>query len=125
LPKCRGNGLDLAVEAGLRPADSPGPGDVRVRLEVGIAPLPRARRGAAASGLEIYGYAIDGDGRIAGFFDATLPLEADPRDTAPTISYEASLALAPGTYDLRVLVRESSQGATATRAQALEVPGTP
>ncbi len=116
------DGLDLTVEAGPLPADAPGPGNVRVRLEIAMASLPRPSRGAAALGVEIYGYAIDDDGRIAGFFDHTFALDRVQLDAAPILAYETRLELDPGRYDLRILVREDAAGATATRARLLEVP---
>ncbi|MDH3402570.1 MAG: VWA domain-containing protein [Acidobacteriota bacterium] len=115
------NGLAVAVEAGPLPPEAPGPGNVRVAIEVATASLPRPRAGSGALAVEIYGYAIAGDGRIAGFFDHGFAVGPDQRDAAEPIRYETRLDLAPGTYDLRILVRESSQGATATRSRPLQV----
>jgi VWFA-related protein len=116
------DGLDVAFEAGPLPAGAPGPGNLRVRLEVAMASLPRPARSSGGHSVEIYGYAIDADGRIAGFFDHEFALGREQLAAASTLSYETRLELAPGSYDLRILVRESSEGATATRSRALEVP---
>ena len=79
----------------------------------------------AALPTEIYVYAIDAAGGIGDFF--TQSLRFDLAKVAPALrqsglKFFGHLDLAPGDYNVRVLVRNGATGAYGVRAQALQVP---
>jgi hypothetical protein len=88
---------------------------------------PRLLAGAPSGTqpIEIYAYALDSEGRIGGHFSQTLGL--DPATAGPALAggglkYFGHLDLSPGVYSLRVLVRNSRNGAHALRVVPLAVP---
>jgi len=110
--------LEVAVKA--HPSfDARDRGAVSVILEADARSLLAAAPGSGPAQVEIYGYVLAGGGLIAGSFDEVLSFAADR--TRP-LSFRADLALEPGSYELRLLVRESTGGATSTRVVEFEVP---
>lgn len=74
---------------------------------------------------EIYVYAFDQEGQVDDFFARSLGL--DLRKVGPVLRSTGlkmfgDLDLEPGSYSLRVLVRNGATGATSLRVVALEVP---
>ena len=74
---------------------------------------------------EIYAYALGPDGTIGDYFGQTLGLDL-AKVKAPLqqsgLKYFGHLELAPGTYSLRVLVRNGRTGASSLRLTSIEVP---
>jgi VWFA-related protein len=73
---------------------------------------------------EVYAYALDATGAVRDFFTQTLTL--DLAKVAPALrqgglKFFGHLDLPPGSYSLRVLVRNGTTGAYGLRAAALEV----
>ncbi|MDX1630420.1 MAG: VWA domain-containing protein [Thermoanaerobaculia bacterium] len=97
---------------------------VPVLVELSGRPLlVGAREGVAA--VELYGYAVDRNGRVADFFSKTLGLElAKVRPVLETsgLKYFGSLDLPPGEYALRVLARNAATGQTSRMTYSLNVP---
>lgn len=85
--------------------------------------------GPAATGsasAEIYAYALDAAGGVADYFFQTLDLDlgkVGPRLIAGGVKFYGRFDLDPGTYTVRVLVRNSTRNTTGVAAAALEVPG--
>ncbi len=74
---------------------------------------------------EIYVYALDGDGVVKDFFTQTAGLDlAKVGDTVRRtgIKLFGDLDLPPGTYSVRVLVRNARTGAAGLRVTSVEVP---
>ncbi len=93
-------------------SSKPGPG----------APAAPAQEVLAA---EIYAYAVDEAGEIRGHFAETLgldPAKAGPALAGGGLKYFGHLDLPPGSYRLRVLVRNAGSGAYALSEVALAVP---
>src|SRR6185436_17458427 len=97
---------------------------VPVLIEIdGASLVGSAKQGTLPA--EVYVYALDAGGQVADFFTQTLGLDlAKVGDTvrAGGIKFFGDLELAPGTYGLRVLVRNGESGASGLRGLALEVP---
>lgn len=75
--------------------------------------------------LEVYGYALDGEGRIhdAVALSPTLILaEVKPALEAEGLQVLTAFALPPGAADLRFLVRDAASGRAGSLRIALEVP---
>ncbi|MEP7012620.1 MAG: VWA domain-containing protein [Acidobacteriota bacterium] len=76
---------------------------------------------------EIYAYALAADGTIGDYFGQTLGLDL-AKVKAPLsqsgLKYFGHLELAPGSYSLRVLVRNGRTGASSLRLASIEVPAT-
>ncbi len=74
---------------------------------------------------EIYAYALGPDGTIGDYFGQTLGLDL-AKVKAPLaqsgLKYFGHLELAPGTYSLRVLVRNGRTGASSLRLASIDVP---
>jgi hypothetical protein len=97
---------------------------VPVLIEIDGASLP-GHDGEDPVSVEIYTYAVAADGSIQDFF--TQQLNIDPKVLGDKlrgsgIKYYGDLDLAPGTYSIRVLVREQNRGLYATRSIPLDVP---
>jgi hypothetical protein len=80
---------------------------------------------AAVLPAEIYVYAADAQGQIRDFFD--LAMRFDLAKTPPTLrgnglKFFGHLELGPGSYWVRVLVRNGATGAYGMRAVPVEVP---
>jgi VWFA-related protein len=91
------------------------------------APASRSEAAAAADQLpaEIYIYAVDAQGQIQDYLDQALRF--DLAKTPPALrqgglKFFGHLELPPGTYWLRVLVRNGATGAFGMRATQLVVP---
>lgn len=79
----------------------------------------------AAVPTEIYGYAIGEDGAIRDFFTQLLSLDVAKVGDALRRSgfkFWGHLELPPGSYSLRVVVRNGATGASAVRVASVEVP---
>lgn len=85
--------------------------------------------GMAATGnasAEIYAYALDETGGVRDYFFQTLDLDlgkVGARLVAGGIKFYGRFDLDPGTYTVRVLVRNSTRNVTGIATAALEVPG--
>jgi hypothetical protein len=74
---------------------------------------------------EIYVYALDGGGVVRDFFTQTAGIDlgrVGGTVRRAGIKLFGDLDLAPGTYSVRVLVRNARTGATGLRATSVEVP---
>ncbi len=104
--------------------DADGPAYVPLLVEIDGMSLP-IEAGREQLALEIYAYALDEAGRIAGFLTQRLAIDLaklQPELRERGLKFFGDLELGPGSYSLRVLVRESESGMHATRAITLEVP---
>jgi len=75
--------------------------------------------------LEIYAYAMDGNGTVEDFFTRTLGLDlgkVEPVLQKSGLKFYGDLSLAPGSYTLRILVRNGTTGALVAKVLPLEVP---
>lgn len=103
------------------------PGDkayVPVVIEIDGPSLLAGTEGTALPA-EIYVYALDGEGVVKDFFTQTAGLDlAKVGGTVRQagIKVFGDLDLAPGTYSVRVLVRNARTGAAGLRVAPLEVP---
>lgn len=74
---------------------------------------------------EVYAYAMDAKGTVADYFGRTLALDlakVGPVVSKTGIKLFADFDLPPGSYSVRVLVRNGQTGATGLRVASLEVP---
>ncbi|HEY3570607.1 MAG TPA: VWA domain-containing protein [Thermoanaerobaculia bacterium] len=74
---------------------------------------------------EVYAYAMDEKGTVADYFGRTLALDlakVGPVVSKTGIKLFADFDLPPGSYSVRVLVRNGQTGATGLRVASLEVP---
>jgi VWFA-related protein len=74
---------------------------------------------------EIYAYALGPDGTIGDYFGQTLGLDLTKVKgplSQSGLKYFGHLELVPGTYSLRVLVRNGRTGASSLRVVSVEVP---
>lgn len=98
---------------------------VPVIVEVAGSSLLAGRKEADKVGLELYAYVSDREGRMADFFTRRIALDVTKgRDalSAAGVKYYGHLELAPGTYRVRVLVRDSESGRTGVQSATLAVP---
>jgi VWFA-related protein len=75
--------------------------------------------------VEIYTYAMDDKGTVQDFFAKTLGLDlakVEPVLQKTGLKFYGDLSLAPGSYTLRVLVRNGATGALSAKVLPLEVP---
>ena len=75
--------------------------------------------------LEIYAYAMDEKGTVQDFFARTLGLDlgkVEPVLQKSGLKFYGDLSLAPGSYTLRILVRNGTTGALFAKVLPLEVP---
>jgi VWFA-related protein len=104
-----------------------GPGDkayVPVLIEVDGKSLLAGSQGKALP-VEIYTYALDDKGTVQDFFARTLGLDlakVEPVLQKSGLKFYGDLRLAPGSYTLRVLVRNGTTGALSAKVLPLEVP---
>ncbi|HSL82092.1 MAG TPA: VWA domain-containing protein, partial [Thermoanaerobaculia bacterium] len=97
---------------------------VPVLIEIDGPSLLAGVRGKTAA-LEIYAYAIAEDGSVGDFMTQTMGLDVEkvrPALEASGLKFFGDLDLPPGDYLVRVLVRESESGRSATRAVPVMVP---
>lgn len=81
--------------------------------------------GGDRTGLEIYVYASDQDNRLADFFVQTVGVDltkSRERLKAGGFKYYGELALPPGAYRLRALVRNADTGRMGLSVSSLQVP---
>lgn len=98
--------------------------EVPVLVEITGRELLEGRSGDTAP--ELYVYAFDADGAVADFFARSVALEpagaaGGPRGQLAGVKLVGGLALAPGRYEIRALLR-SGTGLETVRATTLEVP---
>jgi VWFA-related protein len=115
-----------ALVAPFRAAHREGGGGAYVPVIVEVDPESLAPdvRGVATT-VEFYGYAFDGGGMVGDFFTQVVRFEtARWAETvrAGGLRFVADLELAPGKYDLRLLVRSAASGRAAVQVVPLEVP---
>ncbi len=120
-----------ALQASVLAAAFQGPGGgpdakayVPVLIEVDGKSLLAGMQGKALP-LEIYAYAMDGKGTVQDFFARTLGLDlgkVEPVLQKSGLKFYGDLSLAPGSYTLRILVRNGTTGALVAKVLPLEVP---
>jgi VWFA-related protein len=97
---------------------------VPVVIEIGGAGLlAGSKQGTATT--EVYVYALDATGTVRDYFTQTLGLDlakVGEAVRAGGVKFFGDLELPPGSYAVRVLVRNGETGATGLRAVALDVP---
>jgi len=125
-----------ALQASVLAAAFQGPGGpdakayVPVLIEVDGKSLLAGMQAATANQarplpLEIYAYAMDGKGTVSDFFARTLGLDlgkVEPVLQKSGLKFYGDLSLAPGSYTLRILVRNGTTGALVAKVLPLEVP---
>jgi len=97
---------------------------VPVLIEVDGASLPLERPNGSLP-MEIYAYAIRTDGSIGDFFTQRLEIDLGtfgPRLRASGLKFFGDLRLAPGSYSIRVLVREGGSGLHGAEIVGLDIP---
>jgi VWFA-related protein len=115
------------IAASVLAAPFQGPGDkayVPVLIEIDGPSLLAGHQGAALP-VEIYAYALDADGAVKDFFAKTIGLDVakvEPVLRQSGLKLYGDLELAPGSYSLRVLVRNGASGDLSARVLPLEVP---
>ena len=103
-----------------------GVGSAPVLIEIPGAELLAGS--AADSGrlpLEIYAYAYDNENRVRDFFAQNISVDlaaTRERLLRGSLTYSGALALPPGEYRLRVLVRDGASGRMGLTAETLHVP---
>jgi len=105
-------------------AGGAGVATVPVLLEVPGAALVEGDRGEKLT-VELYAYAVDGQGRLADFFVRTISADLS-KNRAKLLDgglrYYGVLQLASGTYRLRTLVRNAATGRMGFSVTPVEVP---
>lgn len=74
---------------------------------------------------EIHAYAFNSAGAVVEYFSLLLSFDADrqrDRIAAGGVKFQGRLDLPPGTYDLRVMVRNSANGSQAVTSAHFDVP---
>lgn len=118
-----GGQIDLAVLAA--PFATPGPkAYVPVVIEIGGASLlGDAKEGTLPA--EIYVYALDAKGEVSDYFTQTLGLDLAKLGAsvrAGGVKFFGDVELAPGSYSIRVLVRNGLNGIAGLKIVPVEVP---
>ncbi len=101
-----------------------GKADVMTMLEIEGYSLLRGHQGPILP-TEIFAYAIDDEGRVADFLGQAVELELDKVRSALDsrgFKFVGHLELEPGSYEIRVLIRNALTGATGMRVAEVEVP---
>ncbi|HEX9668761.1 MAG TPA: VWA domain-containing protein [Thermoanaerobaculia bacterium] len=116
---------DLQTTALATPFRAPeGGAYVPVVIEVDPASLAAEGKGATHT-LEFFGYALDPQREVADYFSQVVRYETARHGEsvrAGGVRFVGDLFLAPGKYDLRLLVRSADSGRATVRALPLEVP---
>jgi VWFA-related protein len=118
--------IPMAVLSAPFPTD--GPAYVPVLIEVDGPGLLQTAETTAKGGripLDIYAYAFDPDGRVRDFFSQTVGLDVakvGPALEKGGLKFFGHLDLPPGTWSVRVLVRNGATGAMAMKAETVAVP---
>ncbi len=97
---------------------------VPVVIEIDGPSLLAGLSGSTAA-LEIYAYAINGDGTVGGYLSQSMKLDVDkirPALESKGIKFFGDLNLPAGDYTLRVLVRDGENGRSLTRTVPMTVP---
>jgi VWFA-related protein len=97
---------------------------VPVVIDIDGTGLVTGQQGPALP-VEIYVYAMDDQGAVQDFFTQSAGLDLNKVGDAVRhtgIKFFGDLDLKPGTYSVRVLVRNARTGATGMRVASLEVP---
>jgi VWFA-related protein len=97
---------------------------VPVILEVGGRSLLEGATGSKLN-VEIYSYVSDSEGQMRDFFNQRVDLDLGKGRQAMLeggIKYYGHFDLAPGQYDVRVLVRNTDTGRTGVQTAHIEVP---
>lgn len=103
---------------------SAGKADVLTMLEIEGYSLLRGHQGPVLP-TEVFAYAIDDEGGVADFLGQTIELELDkvkPALDSRGFKFLGRLQLEPGSYEVRILVRNAVTGATGMRVSQVEVP---
>ncbi len=103
---------------------SGGRADVLTLLEIEGYSLLRGHLGPVVP-TEVFAYAINEQGAVADFLGQTIELDLEkvrPALDSRGFKFVGHLNLDPGSYEVRVLVRNALTGATAMRIERLDVP---
>ena len=103
---------------------SDGKADVLTMLEIEGYSLLRGHQGPIVP-TELFAYAIDDTGAVADFLGQTIELDLEkvqPALDRRGFKFLGHLALDPGSYEIRVLVRNALTGATGMRVGRVDVP---
>lgn len=98
---------------------------VPVVIEVDGRALLAGMSGDLAA-IEIYSYALDKNGGVAGFLAQSLGVDLKkvrPQLEASGIKFFGHVEVPPGEYTLRTVIRNGQTGARSVNAQPLSVPG--
>jgi VWFA-related protein len=118
--------IPMAVLSAAFPTNGPtdGPAYVPVLIEVdGPRLLAGAKSGLIP--LDVYAYAFDPDGRVRDFFSQTVGLDVakiGPALEKGGLKFFGHLDLPPGSWSVRVLVRNGATGALGMKAETVSVP---
>ena len=100
--------------------------DVNLRIDLNKLDIKQGGDGNYQTSLDVVGFVINNLGKTEAGFSETLnaKLSADEykRALASGLGYTGSVDLAPGSYQLRVAVRETATGRLGTLSRYLEVP---
>jgi hypothetical protein len=114
---------DLGFSALCLPFPAPGP-----RQSLGLVvqvPREQVRWTGGVLGLEIYAYAVDRQGAVAGHLARFAKLDtavADGAGRARGVTVLGALSLPPGDYTLRLMVTERASGASGSQFLDVSVP---
>ncbi len=101
-----------------------GKADVLMLLEIEGYSLLRGHQGSVVP-TEIFAYALDPEGAVADFLGQAIELDLEKVRAALDsrgFKFLGHLELEPGSYEVRVLVRNALTGATGMRVERIEVP---
>ena len=100
--------------------------DVNLHIDASKLDIKQASDGKYQTALDVVGFVVNGLGKTEAGFSETLnaSLSADEYKRALTngLGYTGRLELVPGSYQLRVAVRETATGKLGTLSRYLEVP---
>ncbi len=100
--------------------------DVNLRIDASKLDFKQDAEGKYQTALDIVGFVINRSGKTEGGFSQTLnaSLTSDEykRALSSGLGYTGQLDLVPGSYQLRVAVRETETGKLGTLSRYLEVP---
>ena len=100
--------------------------DVNLHIDASKLDIKQASDGKYQTALDVVGFVIDRYGKTEAGFSETLSASLTPdeykRAIANGIGYMGRVELTPGSYQLRVAVRETATGKLGTLSRYLEVP---